>query len=439
VTGEFARHGGGEYEGVPLDDIIFQIDGRDLLGIVLVLAFLFVPIGISLFPYKGDPAKPPFERLQRRMGLGNVNSGLLFVAIALWTMILGSLVLGLLWEVWSIIASTASQDIAEIWNWRFSLAKIAALTATLAAVVALPFTLIRLTFTRTQTETAVEAFFNDKINAAVEDLHARRQISEPVIEGEKTGFETLWEDDVIRRNGAIDRLEGLAQESPPSAERIARMLSAYVRELSRQYEAEPSPKNKDVDFLQTWAYSMTPARSDIQSAAQCLGRLRKTLSASAGLMRLDMERTNLQALMLNHCSFHHTDFHLTHLQAAFLVKCDLRGCSFIGTELEGTSLNYANCKGTSFSHSYFGPTTELKGTDFLGASMRSVDLTHVMIGPDQLDEMFGDASVILPGGHGPEHESWPTNWSTEKLGRDDFYTQWRAFQASIGQDPNNPT
>ena len=59
MTREFARHGGGEYGGTALDDIIFEVDGRDLLGIVLVLAFLFVPVGFSFMPYKGDPAKPP--------------------------------------------------------------------------------------------------------------------------------------------------------------------------------------------------------------------------------------------------------------------------------------------------------------------------------------------------------------------------------------------
>jgi hypothetical protein len=34
-----------------------------------------------------------------------------------------------------------------------------------------------------------------------------------------------WEDDVVRRNAAIDRLEGLVRERPEEAERVARLLS----------------------------------------------------------------------------------------------------------------------------------------------------------------------------------------------------------------------
>ncbi|WP_339758681.1 pentapeptide repeat-containing protein [uncultured Sulfitobacter sp.] len=438
MTREFARHGGGEYGGTALDDIIFEIDGRDLLGIVLVLAFLFVPVGFSFMPYKGDPAKPPFERLQRRMGLGNVNSGLLFVAITLWTIILGSLVLGLLWEVWSIIASTASQDIAEIWKWRFSLAKIAALTATLGGVVALPFTLIRLTFTRTQTEIAVEALFNDKINAAVEDLHARSQISVPVAGGGKSQFETLWEDDVIRRNGAIDRLEGLAQEDMNSTRRIERMLLLYFRELSTKLPASNPPSSEDKQAIENWLLALKPARSDLQSAIQTVSRIRGRVERNVTLDILDLSRTNLQGFDLSGLSYRGAKLHLADLRGARLLGTDLRNSSILGTEMEGTDLYLAKLQGTAFTVTNFGSETVLSNANLKGASVRQIDFSNVAISNEQLQDMFGDASVVLPDGHGPDHENWPNHWSKEKLDLPDFKTQWRAFQARIGQDPDNP-
>ncbi|WP_372993110.1 hypothetical protein, partial [Sulfitobacter sp.] len=70
-------------------------------------------------------------------------------------------------------------------------------------------------------------------------------------------------------------------------------------------------------------------------------------------------------------------------------------------------------------------------------ALKKVNFTKINIGPNQLQQMFGDATVTLPGGHGPDNESWPPHWSKKDLGWD-FDTKWRAFQRSIGQDPDNP-
>jgi uncharacterized protein YjbI with pentapeptide repeats len=538
VTREFARHGGGKYEGAALDDIIFQIDGRELLGIVLVLAFLFVPIGISFMPYRGDPSKPPlFDQLQKRMGLANINSGLLFVAIALWSLIFASLVLGLLGIIWSFIMSPVPQE-GQIWNWRFSLAKMAALTATLGAVMALPFTLIRLTFTRTQTETAVEALFNDKINAAVEDLHAQRQVSELMTDGGIQKHETVWRDDVTRRNGSIDRLEGLVQENPVAAPRIARMLSVYVRELSQQYEPAPFPEGSSIQNIKNWASYLQPSRSDMQNAAQVLGRLQNISDSVKLLGVIDLSASNLQAFNLEELRLESTKFDRAHLQKATLrhanlkhasllgaqmqeahlegarlqgaqlvraklqgahlksaqlqganlnlaglqganlrfaklqganlrgaqlqgtdlkwselqradlddaqlqeanlVRASLQGASLGSTNLQGAQLRKAKLQGADLTEAIIDNSTLLTGASFIGAALKGVDFTDSTVKPGQLYNAFGDASTILPSGYGPDHADWPNHWPKEELDWDDFDDEWRAFQRSIGQDPDNP-
>ena len=47
--------------------------------------------------------------------------------------------------------------------------------------------------------------------------------------------------------------------------------------------------------------------------------------------------------------------------------------------------------------------------------------------------MFGDASVILPDGVRP-----PDHWSAETLDYRGWKEAWRAYQRSIGQDPEDP-
>ena len=65
-----------------------------------------------------------------------------------------------------------------------------------------------------------------EFNIATADLSARRQIT--------INKSDVWQDDLLKRNAAIDTLEGLARENPGATGRITRMLSVYVREMTRE-------------------------------------------------------------------------------------------------------------------------------------------------------------------------------------------------------------
>ena len=120
------------------------------------------------------------------------------------------------------------------------------LSGMIVAMIGAPLVVWRTSIAQDQTKTAKEALFNDKINAAVSDLHAQRQITK----WDKNGkAQNGWEDDLTRRNGAIDRLAGLASEEPRSAPRIARTLSMYVKELSRKFPAKDAPETSNQKSL----------------------------------------------------------------------------------------------------------------------------------------------------------------------------------------------
>jgi len=58
---------------------------------------------------------------------------------------------------------------------------------------------------------------------------------------------------------------------------------------------------------------------------------------------------------------------------------------------------------------------------------------------EHLKDMFGDASLTLPGGHGPEHEDWPTHWPRHALGPEEFDEEWRKWLADReGYTPPDP-
>ena len=432
-----------------------MLSGRDILGLTLLVVFLILPIALSRFPHNGDPEKTPtLIALQKRVGREQLNSGLFFIASVMWLLVFASLFVGLLATIWLVISTKTPTSSDGIWDWRFTLVGLAALTATMGAVVALPFTLVRLTYVRRQTDTATQALFNDKIDTAVSDLYAQRQITK----WEQADKPTGWQDDVTRRNGAIDRLLGLAKEEPESAPRIARILSVYVKELSRENKAQTTPEDAEPIDLREWAQGLSVARSDMQNAVQVLGKLRKESGMPLEDGEIDLSETNLQGFDLKSLNFEKVSFRLAKLQGASLTDTQLQGANLSGArlqgadlwdaqlqgavlkvpELQGADLEHAQLQGADLEQADFDAETTLSGARFSYAGLSGVDFSKTSITQEQLESAFGDASVTLPDGKGPNDPEWPEHWSKEKLDYNDFQTQWRAFQKAGGFDPDNP-
>ena len=236
------------------------------------------------------------------------------------------------------------------------------LLAAIGALVGLVFGLIRLFAVERQTKAQEEkntlegeALFNDKMTAATTDLYSRRQ----------TG-DSAWQDDVPRRNSAIDRLEGLVHERPDQAPRVARLLSVYLRELSGADEvpaqthpyirahalmypmdggtplsAEEAAQELDVTAedislaaLRTWADALKP-RSDMENAAQTLGRLRAIAGVDADAVTIDLRAANLQGI----------DFEGGNFNGARLNGAQLQGANLADAQMQRANLATRRCRG----------------------------------------------------------------------------------------------
>jgi uncharacterized protein YjbI with pentapeptide repeats len=352
---------------------------------------------------------------------------------------------------------------------------VALLMGVLAAAATIIFSIIRVWINERTASAAEEALFNEKINNAVNDLHAQRQITL----WDEADHPTGWQDDVTRRNGAIDRLEGLAGEEPKAAPRIARMLSVYVRELSREHPPEDPPESEDPGVLRDWVRTLIATRSDMQNATQVLGRLKKTTGLPLNSGEIDLTGVNMQGFDLLHSVFDNAkmqgaklqgadlieaklqgadlrwaqlqgaylieaqlqgaNLSQAKLQGAYLIEAQLQGADLSRTKFHGAQLSQAQLQGADLQRAEFDKSTSFSVATLRGAALKDVDLTHATISLEQLQDTFGDASVTLPGGHGPDHENWPDRWNKEELDWFNFLIEWRAFQRSIGQDPDNPT
>jgi len=272
-----------------------------------------------------------------------------------------------------ILAEAPPQDESAAWDFRFLLAQLAAITAVLGAVVAFPVTLNRLRLSHESAARARDALYNDKINAALNDLHAMRQRS---IDDDSA--QTIWEADVNRRNGAIDRLEALAHENPADCPRIARMLATYVRELSREYPPISQSESRKSASIQIWAWNLKPPRSDMTNAAKTLGQLLKVPSSTPEALAINLDGANLQRVRLGSIDLRKAQLSGAHLQGADLRLARLDGAGLTGIRLEGAFLHGAHLNGAFLDWAHLEHAS-LNGAQMVGAHLNEAHLEHASL------------------------------------------------------------
>ncbi len=415
----------------------------------------------------------------------------------LWVGVVTILTAGLLGLIIDVLSNavTRRQVPNGVWEFRFKLVQLTALTTVIGAAIALPLTMARLRLTRRTNKTAEDALFNDKINEATKGLYARRQVSKPNANGT---YQDLWEDDIVQRNAAIDRLEGLAKEDPKEVSRIARLLSVYVRELSKEFPPKIRDDEQTDNPKVNWARNLSPVRADMEKSVQTLGRLSRISDTPLRDGEFDLRGCNLQAFdltgaQLEHCllsgsslqgaklveaQLHGSDLSFAQLEAAYLVDADLSEANLFMADLRVAALNDANLQnshcfrtgfdGTNLSGALFQHSS-LQGASFhgaivketwfqgakmdsiklydmflrhpsqvfdrsnqiSGAALRNIDMTKQQISELPTDLVFGDASVVLPSGVCPGDDGWPPHWPDQKLKGDAFERQWRAWQETL--------
>ncbi len=195
----------------------------------------------------------------------------------------------------------------------------------LAFLLGAPFVIWRTFVAARQAETAAEALFNEKLNAASEGLAARRQVTRVIGRGATQKVLNEWEDDLVSRATAIDRLEGLVHERPEAGKRIARLLSVYVVELSREHPPQKAPEGASPDEIRKWASTLRPTRTDMERAAQALGRLRRIPGVDFPGATINLRGTNLQGFDLSGLAFSGARLSGARMEGAGLWEAHLKG------------------------------------------------------------------------------------------------------------------
>ena len=396
------------------------------------------------------------ERVRPFFQLDPLPLGVVFLGVLLWVVLFATLFVGLIYVIAEAVLTPHPDVVDDKWDFRFALAKLTAITAVIGALIAFPFTVWRIRLTREQVKLNDTSLFNEKFSAAATGLAARKQVTQIAQEGDSKTVLTEWADDLVSRAIAIEQLEGLAKERPAEAPRIARILSVYLAEMSRDHPAQQPPKGGDAAELNEWAENLKP-RSDMEKAAQTMGRIRTISGVDLGEVGLDVRFCNLQGCDLKNLNFDKAIIQGARLQAAQMQRtqmqgADLRdaqmqgarlwdaqmqganltwaqmqGANLMDAQMQGASLTKAQMQGADLRQTEFDAETNFRGADLSGAQIPSVDFSQPRISAEQLNSAFGDGSTALPAGM-----ARPAHWPKAELDWGDFYDEYNKWHENPG-------
>lgn len=322
----------------------------------------------------------------------------------------------------------------------------------LAAMVGVPFLIWRTVVANRQVDVAEQSLFNEKLKAAADDLHARREIKRKS-RLDNPQEQDFIEDDIVRRVAAIDRLEGLAQERPEDAPRITRLLCVYLRQMSKGI----GPDNEE------------HPRADMEAAAQTIGRMKRIDGVEPDRVEIDLSRANLAGFDLSGLCFDGASFLSAKMQGANFMATEMKGANLSraildsarlfgtnlqssklvdsqlrksdlgsanlqlsvlsGVWLQGADLRLARLQGANIHSVRLDEASKLGATLLKGACVCLTDLSQTDITQTQVDGMFLSESVSLPKG---------VEFRNESVDLIEFDFRWRAWQKEIGFDPDDP-
>jgi uncharacterized protein YjbI with pentapeptide repeats len=179
-------------------------------------------------------------------------------------------------------------------------------------------------------------------------------------------------------------------------------------------------------------------RARLQGASLRLARLEGANLMQASLMGSDLvgaqleganlRRAQLEGALLTRSVLQGANLNLARLERTDLVGANLQGASLNLAMLNGANLSLTRLERSRFTRVFLDEETTLTNANFEGAVVLGTDFTASVLEQTQLDQMFGDESVILPSG-----VQRPNDWPGRNLDWAEISVEWEKWLA----DPTN--
>jgi uncharacterized protein YjbI with pentapeptide repeats len=283
------------------------------------------------------------------------------------------------------------------------------LGAGLVAAAALVFTALNFSLLRRNSEQA------DQWQRRTHELTEQGQVTDRYTKA----IEQLGSDKLDVRIGGIYALERIARDSARDHPTVMAVLTAFIREHSREPWTAPGPLDGEPE---------RSTRPDVQAALTVIGRrdaerdIRRIELAYADLARADLADAaltganltdaSLTGASLTGASLTGADLWHANLTGANLARANLTGANLARANLTGANLARANLTGARLTQAgRAGTSAYLAGTDLRGADLTGADLTTRMtMRGARLDGARWPAEAPVP-------EGWELDAGTGQLRR----------------------
>jgi Pentapeptide repeats (8 copies) len=210
------------------------------------------------------------------------------------------------------------------------------------------------------------------------------------------------------RIGGIYALERVARDSVRDHPAVMEVLTAFIREHSREPWPEPDPGGQEQE---------QSVRPDVQAAVTVVGRR----DQARDVQPIDLYRAKLLVAYLTHANLSSayladvnlTDANLTHanLSSAYLAEANLTDANLAHANLAHANLTYANLGDANLSSAFLAEANlthaKLTGAYLTGADLTGADLTGSVLTGARLTR------ADLSGANWPEDKAVPGGWKRD--------------------------
>jgi hypothetical protein len=245
-----------------------------------------------------------------------------------------------------------------------------------------------------------------QLENAQEELRLTRQGQ--ITERFTRAIDQLGSEKLEIRLGGIYALERIDKESPERAYHgtVMEVLTAYVRENSRQDHEKPSTPTSGSDedaeldkgVEQDKAPPVRKPPTDLQAILDVLKRRAVDRVPWQHRVHLDLREAFLHGANLHGANLHGADLQGAYLREANLQVANLQGANFQGADLQGADLWEANLQATDLQGANL-QEADLHGADLEAADLEAADLEAAdHITQDQIESTIGSSETKLPEG-----------------------------------------
>ncbi|HUA40313.1 MAG TPA: pentapeptide repeat-containing protein [Streptosporangiaceae bacterium] len=279
--------------------------------------------------------------------------------------------------------------------------------------------------------------------ATQETAEAQRRTLELTEQGQVTSRYTeaiaqLGSDKLDIRIGGVYALERIARDSARDHPTVMEVLSAFIREHSREQWPVRDPKQEepqrstrpDVQAAVTVLARRDPARdtqhldlsdavltdADLREARLSHASFRSANLSRAALRGADLTIANLTGADLTKATLWAADLTSAYVDNANLIEVDLFGANLTDADLAGADFTKANISGANLTNASFSRAdlteADLTDADLTKANLSGANLTNARFGRAKLDQVSWPSGYAVPDG-------WVRDPETGQLSRAD--------------------